>query len=240
MPVLFSVQQKVALSVAASLGIGFISLITIAVPSHVNSKVKVRNIWHLYNLLVSSKSNSDDLHDLHEEVLQEELEAFADKGSVVQAKRSLWDMQVEGAFERPGNLFTSLGHLIFKKDLALRLARRLRFARFVKENGEGPSNSSIDTSRPIIIVGLPRTGSTMISRLLSADPDSRSPLYWEFAHDSDDVSPSSNPSSDPRASPVESGFSKLSIFSPNGLSEFKKFHNVSAFEHEEVTGFTRR
>ncbi|GMI45799.1 hypothetical protein TrCOL_g3239, partial [Triparma columacea] len=130
--------------------------------------------------------------------------------------------------------------LIFKKDLQLRLRRRLRFADFVKAKGQGADGSSIETERVVIIVGLPRTGSTMISRLLSADPSSRSPLYWEFAHDSPDVSPSPDPESDPRAKPVDLGFSKLGIFSPNGLSEFKKFHNVSALEHEEVTGFTRR
>ena len=122
----------------------------------------------------------------------------------------------------------------------MRLRRRLRFAEFVKAEGLGPDDSSVETGRVVIIVGLPRTGSTMISRLLSADPDSRSPLYWEFAHDSPDVSPSPDPHSDPRAVPVDQGFSKLGIFSPNGLAEFKKFHNVGAREHEEVTGFTRR
>jgi len=32
----------------------------------------------------------------------------------------------------------------------------------------------------------------------------------------------------------------LSIFSPNGLSEFFKFHKVGAYEHEEIAGMSRR
>jgi hypothetical protein len=35
-------------------------------------------------------------------VLQAELEAFNDSGSVVESKRSLFDMQVKGSFEGEG------------------------------------------------------------------------------------------------------------------------------------------
>lgn len=94
-------------------------------------------------------------------------------------------------YARRRNMFTPLGRYIFSVDMMLRLKRRLRFAKYVNSLPPSTLNqpSSVEVNAPIVIVGLPRTGSTMISRLLSADPNSRSPLYWEFAHDSDDVSP---------------------------------------------------
>ena len=92
-----------------------------------------------------------------------------------------------------------------------------------------------------LIVGLPRTGSTLLHRLLAKDPAYRSPRYWELAHDSDDVSPPLDPiADDPRATVVQAGFAKLAALSPNGLAEFFKFHKVDAYEVEEVTSLVRR
>ncbi len=39
-------------------------------------------------------------------------------------------------------------------------------------------NSKI--SRPIFVIGLPRSGTTFLFNLLSLDPDHRSPLFWEM------------------------------------------------------------
>ena len=183
-------------------------------------------------------------------VTEEERAAFEDTASQEDGKRKLFVLQLEGV-DGPGNLFTPLGRFIFSKDMIMRLKRRLRFAKYISMRSKGnlkfvkspdPTKSSIEKQTPIVIVGLPRTGSTMISRLLSADRNSRSPLYWEFCHDSEDASPAmpGHVESDPRSAPVDAGFSRLSIFSPNGLAEFFKFHKVGANEHEEITGFSRR
>jgi hypothetical protein len=116
-----------------------------------------------------------------------------------------------------------LGRLLFQKDMELRLRRRLRLAQYLAS-----ARVQLAPPRaPVIIVGLPRTGSTMLHRLLTADPAARSPLYWELMHDSDDVSPSVCVQSDARAAAVDAGFAKLALFSPNGLLEFTKFHAVS-------------
>ena len=98
----------------------------------------------------------------------------------------IYGLQLDGV-DGDGNAFTPLGRVLFSMDVKMRLKRRLRFARHViKERDSGKQRGSV--ASPIIIVGLPRTGSTMISRLLTSDPNSRSPRYWEFAHDSEDVS----------------------------------------------------
>jgi hypothetical protein len=43
------------------------------------------------------------------------------------------------------------------------------------ENAEGPGHA---IARPLIIAGLPRTGSTALHKLLAADPDSQALEYW--------------------------------------------------------------
>ena len=42
-----------------------------------------------------------------------------------------------------------------------------------------PEILDIPIARPIVIAGLPRTGTTHLHNLLSADPDLRSLPYWE-------------------------------------------------------------
>ncbi|GMI03222.1 hypothetical protein TrLO_g15003 [Triparma laevis f. longispina] len=216
---------------------------------HPKSSVRLRNIWFVVNRICSAFGllqtvpNKAKLLAIHEQVIDEEREAFNDNIGCEESKREIFTIQLNGVDEK-GNMFTPLGRYIFSVDMMLRLKRRLRFAKYVNSLPPSTLNqpSSVEVNAPIVIVGLPRTGSTMISRLLSADPNSRSPLYWEFAHDSDDVSPAdpAKANLDYRAKPVDDGFAKLSLFSPNGLAEFFKFHKVGATEHEEITGFSRR
>ncbi|GMH74679.1 hypothetical protein TrST_g3997 [Triparma strigata] len=232
-----------------SMGVWALSLPFTSSKVHPQSSVRMRNLWFVVNRccnlfgLLKTVPNKAKLIAVHEQVLDEEREAFNDSSSCEESKRSIFTIQLEGV-DQEGNMFTPLGRFIFSVDMMLRLKRRLRFAKHVKSLPPSALNqpSSVEVNAPIVIVGLPRTGSTMISRLLSADPNSRSPLYWEFAHDSDDVSPADpkRADQDHRAKPVDDGFAKLSLFSPNGLSEFFKFHKVGATEHEEITGFSRR
>ena len=50
--------------------------------------------------------------------------------------------------------------------------------------------------KPIIVVGLPRSGTTVMHALLSADPDNRAPRYWEAVWPS--PPPGISPDDDPR------------------------------------------
>jgi hypothetical protein len=210
---------------------------------HPSSKVKVRRIWHFVNKLCDATGrlqkipNSDGLRELHGRVLEAERRAYEDDAAADAAKTSLFEMQLSG-MEEEGNSFSPLGRLLASVDIKKRLTRRLRLAEYLSSL---PPSAFSKVPGVMLIVGLPRTGSTMISRLLASDPNSRSPKYWEFAHDDPDVSPAVDASSvDCRSPPVDAGFKALSIFSPNGLAEFFKFHKVGAEEHEEITGFSRR
>jgi hypothetical protein len=59
------------------------------------------------------------------------------------------------------------------------LANRLKVADYIRQN---PSVLIRPVTAPIIIIGLPRTGSTLLSYLLDADESLRSLLRWEMRH----------------------------------------------------------
>ena len=57
------------------------------------------------------------------------------------------------------------------------LSRRLTFVKYLKEN---PVVTTIPVNSPVFVMGLPRTGTTLLHRLLSLDPAVRAPLTWEL------------------------------------------------------------
>ena len=48
----------------------------------------------------------------------------------------------------------------------------------IYQNSRSIKNTSI--SKPVFVIGLPRSGTTYLFNLLSLDPDHRSPLFWEM------------------------------------------------------------
>lgn len=57
------------------------------------------------------------------------------------------------------------------------LRGRLRVSQYVREN---PDVLERRIARPVFVMGVPRTGTTLMSNLLAADPARRSPLTWEI------------------------------------------------------------
>ncbi|THV33632.1 sulfotransferase family protein [Glycomyces buryatensis] len=72
-------------------------------------------------------------------------------------------------------------------EMGMRLENRLRIRRLHTENPE-IANEPID--RPIIVVGLPRTATTLAHKVIADPEDNRAPLLWEF-HNADrfDIDP---------------------------------------------------
>ena len=66
--------------------------------------------------------------------------------------------------------------LIKRIDLVDMLATRLRIRRLIARH---PEILEQPVRRPLIVTGLPRTGTTLLQRLLSLDPDARPLLGWE-------------------------------------------------------------
>ncbi len=80
-----------------------------------------------------------------------------------------------GSIEREADL-TTLGRLSCRETLLRYLENRLRLAEYRAHHPEVAQQS---IERPVFIVGLPRTGTTLLFNLLAQDPCNRAPLSWE-------------------------------------------------------------
>ena len=74
---------------------------------------------------------------------------------------------------------TTFGRLLISKMLAGALANRIQLHRWSEQHPEVREGR---IERPWIIVGLPRTGTSLLSILLGLDPVARPLLQWEAAH----------------------------------------------------------
>jgi hypothetical protein len=65
--------------------------------------------------------------------------------------------------------------------LVATLAKRLRL---VEDRKQNPAIANEKITAPLVVIGLPRTGSTHLHALLAARPGSRAPLQWEMSEPS--------------------------------------------------------
>jgi hypothetical protein len=79
------------------------------------------------------------------------------------------------SLEREARL-TFLGRTIARTTLVRVLRNRLQL---VADRRRHPEIGEVEIRRPIVVLGLPRTGSTILHDILARDPDSRAPLTWE-------------------------------------------------------------
>jgi hypothetical protein len=71
---------------------------------------------------------------------------------------------------------TLLGRLMVQSYVTDNLANRLRLVDWRKRH---PDIEKEEIREPLFIIGLPRTGTTILHALLEQDPVNRSPLFWE-------------------------------------------------------------
>ena len=82
-----------------------------------------------------------------------------------------------GACETEADL-TTFGRILISKMLSAALANRIALQEWAKHHPE-VRDEGIDS--PWVIVGLPRTGTSLLSMLLGLDPMARPLLQWEAA-----------------------------------------------------------
>ena len=115
---------------------------------------------------------------------------------------------------------TLIGRLVARHDLLGLLTNRLRLAEDRKRH---PGIASQRITRPFFIIGLPRTGTTLLHHLISQDPASRAPQAWEV------MAPSPPPEearyeTDPRIDDAERKLQWLDWLAP----DFKAIHPLGA------------
>lgn len=70
----------------------------------------------------------------------------------------------------------TIGRLACQNMLSMALEHRLQM---VAHRAAHPEIAQVDIEKPVFIVGLPRTGTTILFNLLAQDPENRVPLTWE-------------------------------------------------------------
>jgi hypothetical protein len=116
--------------------------------------------------------------------------------------------------------FTAMGRLAARRDTVSLLVNRLRL---VADRRRHPAIAHEAISRPLFIVGLPRTGSTLLHHLLAQDPRSRVLQAWEAMFPSPPPERSSY-ETDPRIGRAERQLRWLDWLAPT----FKTIHPLGA------------
>ena len=125
---------------------------------------------------------------------------------------------------------SAIGVEIAYADIMRALSNRLGVIDWRKKHPEVAAEQII---RPIVIVGQPRTGTTILYDLLTQDPQLRPPLTWEV----DEPCPVPRPETyhdDPRISQIQSNIDLSEQIVPG----FLKFHPMGALVGQECVRIT--
>lgn len=116
-----------------------------------------------------------------------------------------------------------MGRMLFRNDMVRYASNRLRVEDLVRRH---PKILEIEIDRPIIILGMPRTGTTHLVNMIATDRRLRSMPYWESLH------PVPDPTRpDTRLAEAEAGWAGLDAILPMQ----KNVHELSPQHiHEEI------
>jgi hypothetical protein len=131
--------------------------------------------------------------------------------------------------EKEAHLST-LGRIIARADLIRTLENRLRMVDLFQKH---PEISEGAVTRPIFVIGAPRTGTTIFHDLLAMDPAIRVPLSWEANYP---LPPPETATfrTDPRIARFQADLDRVDQLIP----EFKKMHPMGAERAQECVAIT--
>jgi hypothetical protein len=125
---------------------------------------------------------------------------------------------------------TEIGRAIAGSDIVEYLTSRLRVVDWVTRN---PSIADADIRPPIVVLGQPRTGTTILFDVLAQDPANRVPLTWEV--DQPWPPPETRSyESDPRIEEVEAKLANVDLLIPG----FRAMHDMGAKLGQECVRIT--
>lgn len=115
---------------------------------------------------------------------------------------------------KKADVLSERGAQILKQRYTTALATRMRVDDYLRQH---PVLTEARVERPVFILGMPRTGTTMVSYMMDADPENRSLLKWEAY----DVTPPAAPGAlrtDPRCLAELAADQKLIEANPKALA----------------------
>jgi len=123
-----------------------------------------------------------------------------------------------------------LGRSIARSSIGMSLVNRLQITDCFERH---PAIAEERVERPVIIVGMGRTGTTILHDLLALDPTNRVPLSWEADHPCPPPERASY-DSDPRIEAVQRELDRADRLVP----DFKKMHPMGALLPQECIRLT--
>ncbi|MDB4582197.1 sulfotransferase [Draconibacterium sp.] len=136
----------------------------------------------------------------------------------------------EGVDNNP--FLSSIGRFILKKSALGMLKNRKKVLQYYVSNKEFiESNGKFKA--PLIITGSSRSGTTLLQRLLSEDPNTRSLYTYELETPIPPMDSQTNPMKDPRIQKSSAGIKTLSKLASGFLEKFAESHLWQATEMEE-------
>ena len=125
---------------------------------------------------------------------------------------------------------SALGVEIAAADVIVPLRNRLQITAWRTAH---PEVAQERIEQPIVILGQPRTGTTILYDLLAQDPDLRAPLTWEVDHPFPVPRPDTY-ETDPRIAETQAQLEMVEALMPG----FMKFHPMSARSGQECVRIT--
>ena len=124
-----------------------------------------------------------------------------------------------------------MGRIVLHRQVANALAGRLTIVEWEKKK---PEAAKAAIHAPLFVIGLPRTGTTIMFEMLAADPGRRAPLTWEcrdyaLAHDMSEPA-----EEDPRVAKLARQMSQVDRLMPG----FTAIHHFGPFIPTECIGLT--
>jgi len=123
-----------------------------------------------------------------------------------------------------------LGRIVLFKQIVEGLANRLRVVAWEKAN---PELAAVPINPPLIIMGLPRSGTTILQETLAAAPGMRTPITWEIT-DYSLVHKVTDARSDKRVQKIDANIARLDQMAPG----FRAQHYRDAYIPSECIGLT--
>jgi len=125
---------------------------------------------------------------------------------------------------------STLGRIMARTDILRTLENRLKMVALLKQH---PEIEEQPITKPVFVVGPPRSGTTIFHDLLVMDKDNRIPLAWETSYPLPPPETSTY-ETDPRIATVQADLDRVDQLLP----DFKKMHPMGAQRAQECVTMT--
>jgi hypothetical protein len=167
---------------------------------------------------------------LHEFDSAAPLDRYLGTESELAHNRNLIISLCTGIDENP--LLSPTGKFLLKQ-IALRTLQHRKLVLKYYSTHIDTISANTQSFTPIIITGLPRSGTTLLHRLMSEDPNTRSLYTFEMEVPLPPMTSEADPLKDPRIKNSQSTISMLTRLAPGFIEKFAESHVWSPTEMEE-------